>query len=150
MSSPGFSLRPFRGRSGISWSVPDLSRSKLEVRVLPQAGDRHGGHDKWPRPTRRCRSEGGKNHFWHQLTNLPEIMPHHVSITIDDSRAHWIVTGPAGRQVEWDAEFNCGRTIPNNAQDICNLARNSKRPSGVENHALIPIGSKGTSDFRIR
>jgi uncharacterized membrane protein len=44
-------------------------------------------------------------HFWHQLTNLPEIMPHIVSITVDGARSHWIVRGPAGRQVEWDAEF---------------------------------------------
>jgi uncharacterized membrane protein len=44
-------------------------------------------------------------HFWHQLTNLPEIMPHVVSVTVQDSRSHWVVAGPAGRQVEWDAEF---------------------------------------------
>ncbi len=44
-------------------------------------------------------------HFWHQLTTLPEIMPHVVSVTIQDSRSHWVVAGPAGKQVEWDAEF---------------------------------------------
>ena len=44
-------------------------------------------------------------HFWHQLTNLPEIMPHVVSVTVEDSRSHWVVAGPLGKQVEWDAEF---------------------------------------------
>ena len=44
-------------------------------------------------------------HFWHQLTNLPEIMPHVISVTLQDSRSHWVVAGPAGKQVEWDAEF---------------------------------------------
>jgi uncharacterized membrane protein len=44
-------------------------------------------------------------HFWHQLTDLPEIMPHVVSLTVNGSRSHWVVRGPAGRQVEWDAEF---------------------------------------------
>jgi uncharacterized membrane protein len=44
-------------------------------------------------------------HFWHQLTNLPEVMPHVVSVTLQDSRSHWVIAGPAGRQVEWDAEF---------------------------------------------
>ena len=44
-------------------------------------------------------------HFWHQLTNLPEIMPHVVSVTVEDSRSHWVVAGPFGKQVEWDAEF---------------------------------------------
>jgi uncharacterized membrane protein len=44
-------------------------------------------------------------HFWHQLTNLPEVMPHLVSVTVQDSRSHWVVAGPAGTQVAWDAEF---------------------------------------------
>jgi uncharacterized membrane protein len=44
-------------------------------------------------------------HFWHQLTNLPEVMPHVISVTMTDSRSHWVVAGPAGKQVEWDAEF---------------------------------------------
>jgi uncharacterized membrane protein len=43
--------------------------------------------------------------FWHQLTNLPEIMPHVISVTVQDSRSHWVVAGPVGKQVEWDAEF---------------------------------------------
>lgn len=44
-------------------------------------------------------------HFWHELTNLPTIMPHLISVTAEGSRSHWVVAGPAGRQVEWDAEF---------------------------------------------
>ena len=44
-------------------------------------------------------------HFWHQLTNLPQIMPNVISLTVDGSRSHWVVRGPAGRKVEWDAEF---------------------------------------------
>jgi uncharacterized membrane protein len=44
-------------------------------------------------------------HFWHQLTNLPEIMPHLVAVTVDGSRSHWVVNGPAGRHVKWEAEF---------------------------------------------
>ena len=44
-------------------------------------------------------------HSWHQLTNLPEIMPHVISVTLQDSRSHWVVAGPAGKRVEWDAEF---------------------------------------------
>ena len=34
-------------------------------------------------------------HFWHQLTNLPEIMPHVVSITVNGSQSHWVVRGPS-------------------------------------------------------
>ena len=42
----------------------------------------------------------------------------------------------------------CDPTIPTTSRRkiICNLARNSKRPSGIENHALIPIGSNETID----
>jgi len=44
-------------------------------------------------------------HFWHQLTNLPDVMPHVVSVTLQGSRSHWVVAGPAVTQVQWDAEF---------------------------------------------
>ncbi len=44
-------------------------------------------------------------HFWHNLSNLPSFMPHVESIAVDGSRSHWVVTGPAGHHVEWDAEF---------------------------------------------
>jgi uncharacterized membrane protein len=44
-------------------------------------------------------------HFWHDLTNLPGIMPHLKSVTTQGARSHWVVEGPAGHDVEWDAEF---------------------------------------------
>ncbi len=44
-------------------------------------------------------------HFWHDLANLPRVMPHVKSVTVTASRSHWVVAGPAGRDVEWDAEF---------------------------------------------
>lgn len=44
-------------------------------------------------------------YFWHELTNLPLIMPHVRSVTVDGTRSRWIVAGPAGREVAWDAEF---------------------------------------------
>jgi uncharacterized membrane protein len=44
-------------------------------------------------------------HFWHNLANLPSVMPHIKSVTVDGSRSHWKVAGPAGYDVAWDAEF---------------------------------------------
>jgi uncharacterized membrane protein len=44
-------------------------------------------------------------HFWHQLANLPDIMPHVKSVVVDGAHSHWVVSGPAGYDVEWDAEF---------------------------------------------
>jgi uncharacterized membrane protein len=42
--------------------------------------------------------------FWRRLENLPEIMPHLDSVTEDGARSHWVVRGPAGHRIEWDAE----------------------------------------------
>jgi uncharacterized membrane protein len=42
---------------------------------------------------------------WRDLSSLPEIMSHVKSVqTNGDGRSHWVVEGPAGRDVEWDAE----------------------------------------------
>lgn len=42
--------------------------------------------------------------FWRNFENLAKFMSHVESVQVlDDSRSHWIVTGPAGTTVEWDA-----------------------------------------------
>lgn len=44
--------------------------------------------------------------FWRNLENLPQFMTHVESIQVlDDKRSHWRVKGPAGKEVEWDAEI---------------------------------------------
>jgi uncharacterized membrane protein len=44
--------------------------------------------------------------FWRQLENLPRFMKHVKSIEqTGGRRSHWVVRGPAGRPVEWDAEI---------------------------------------------
>jgi uncharacterized membrane protein len=44
--------------------------------------------------------------LWRGLALLPEIMEHVISVTsTGPDRSHWIVKGPAGRTVEWDAEM---------------------------------------------
>jgi uncharacterized membrane protein len=43
--------------------------------------------------------------FWRDFSNLPRFMEHLVSVsTSSDTRSHWVAKGPAGAQVEWDAE----------------------------------------------
>lgn len=44
-------------------------------------------------------------YFWHQLSNLPAIMPQVKSVAMSGARSHWIVAGPAGHDVSWEAEF---------------------------------------------
>ena len=44
--------------------------------------------------------------FWRNLENLPRFMKHVQCVRqIDDLHSHWIVEGPAGQKVEWDAEI---------------------------------------------
>jgi uncharacterized membrane protein len=43
--------------------------------------------------------------FWRNFENLPRFMSHLQSVTVMDSkRSHWKTKGPAGTDVEWDAE----------------------------------------------
>jgi uncharacterized membrane protein len=42
--------------------------------------------------------------FWRDLTNLPRFMSNVESVTdLGEGRSHWVVKGPRGRTVEWDA-----------------------------------------------
>jgi len=42
--------------------------------------------------------------FWRDFRNLPAIMSNVESVTVlSDTRSHWVVKGPMGTNVEWDA-----------------------------------------------
>ena len=44
--------------------------------------------------------------FWRNFENLPQFMNHLKSVTAQgDKRSHWVVKGPAGTDVEWNAEI---------------------------------------------
>jgi uncharacterized membrane protein len=44
--------------------------------------------------------------FWRNFANLPRFMDHLESVTVlDDKRSHWVASGPAGIDAEWDAEI---------------------------------------------
>jgi uncharacterized membrane protein len=44
--------------------------------------------------------------FWHRFENLPQFMMHLNSVkTLDEKRSRWVAQGPAGMNVEWDAEI---------------------------------------------
>lgn len=44
--------------------------------------------------------------FWRNFENLPRFMSHLQSVeVIDSKRSHWVTKGPAGRDVEWEAEI---------------------------------------------
>jgi uncharacterized membrane protein len=44
--------------------------------------------------------------FWRQFDNLPRFMKHLESVTCSGlNRSHWVAKGPAGKNIEWDAEI---------------------------------------------
>jgi uncharacterized membrane protein len=44
--------------------------------------------------------------FWRDFENLPRFMRNVESVrTMGANRSHWVVQGPAGKRVEWDAEI---------------------------------------------
>lgn len=44
--------------------------------------------------------------FWRNFENLPRFMQNLESVRVtDDTRSHWVVNGPVGKDVEWDAEI---------------------------------------------
>ncbi len=44
--------------------------------------------------------------YWRDFTNLPHIMDHLNSVTVQNgAQSHWVAKAPLGRTVEWDAEI---------------------------------------------
>ena len=46
--------------------------------------------------------------IWRNTENLPRFMKHLKSVKVDatdNARSHWVVTGPLGRDIEWDSEI---------------------------------------------
>ena len=72
--------------------------------------------------------------FWRELTNLPKFMTHLKSVEPrGGKRSHWVVQGPGGVNVEWDAE-------------IINEAENER--IGWRSLKGTPVDSAGSVHFR--
>jgi uncharacterized membrane protein len=44
--------------------------------------------------------------FWRNFENLPSFMEHLQSVTQRDGISHWVVKGPLGKRLEWDANIS--------------------------------------------
>lgn len=73
------------------------------------------------------RSPADLYQFWRDFQHLPRFMYHLDEVqVIGDNRSHWVAKGPAGSQVEWDAEITedrpneriAWRSLPN--ADVAN------------------------------
>lgn len=75
--------------------------------------------------------------FWRNLTNLPRFMEHLESVTVlSDRVSHWVAKGPAGMNVEWDAEIV--NDIPNKV-----IGWRSLEGSDVDNGGSVRFESRG-------
>jgi uncharacterized membrane protein len=43
--------------------------------------------------------------FWRNFENLPRVMDHLQSVTVQGERSHWVAKAPLGMHVAWDAEI---------------------------------------------
>lgn len=70
---------------------------------------RNGTKDGAIRMTRTItiqRSARDLFNFWRNFENLPQVMPHLKSVRVTGEKtSHWIAKGPAGKEIEWDAEI---------------------------------------------
>jgi len=80
--------------------------------------------------------------FWREFENFPRFMLHVKSVrTTGPGIVHWVVNGPAGTTVEWDARIT--RDVPNEL-----IAWQSLEGAGIENHGVVRFeprpGNRGT------
>ena len=79
--------------------------------------------------------------FWRNFENLPRFMDHLESVRVlNDRQSHWVAKGPAGVNVEWDAEIV--NDIPNEV-----IGWRSLEGSDVDNGGSVrfePSGNGGT------
>jgi uncharacterized membrane protein len=80
--------------------------------------------------------------FWHDFQNLARFMNHVESVQVTgDERSHWVVKGPAGKRVEWEAE-----TVEDRPNEL--IAWRSLEGSTVQNSGSVRFepaaGRRGT------
>ncbi len=80
--------------------------------------------------------------FWRNMENLPSVMRELESVRqTSDRRSHWIVNGPAGRRIQWDAEITDDR--PNESISWRAFSRQAIEHAGTVRFSPAP-GDRGT------
>jgi uncharacterized membrane protein len=82
------------------------SKQTSQERVSMRNGRTKDGAVRMTRTITIQRSARELYSFWRDFANLPKFMPHLKSVRVmDEKKSHWIAKGPAGKEVEWDAEI---------------------------------------------
>jgi len=95
----------YRGTTGYCACYDSLGISTAES-LGPSASipAQHGARVEESITIRRPREELFR--YWRELANLPRIMSHLKAVEPrGNTRSHWVASGPAGLDVEWDAEI---------------------------------------------
>jgi len=94
----------YRGLSGHSpiYDVLDINTAPQHT---PIAAMKAGEGVKVTRAVTIQREPEALYRFWRDFDNLPRFMSHLLSVSSKGPRSHWVAKGPAGTQVEWDAEI---------------------------------------------
>lgn len=77
--------------------------------------------------------------FWRDLSNLSRFMRHVQSVTAEGRRSHWVVRGPLGTAIEWDAEIN--NEVENKVIGWQTLENASVVHAGSVNFEEVPGGT---------
>ncbi len=115
-----------------------LAVTALDVICAKQLSNgKHGIHAKASCIVNRQPDE--VYNFWRNFQNLPRFMRHLESVEdLGDGRYHWVVKGPAGMEVEWDAtivadvpgEVITWRSLENSDVDNAGAVRFERAPGG--------------------
>src|SRR5687767_1314219 len=82
------------------------SKQTGQERVSMRNGRTKDGAVRMTRTITIQRSARELYSFWRDFANLPKFMPHLKSVrVINEKKSHWVSKGPAGKEVEWDAEI---------------------------------------------
>ena len=67
--------------------------------------------------------------YWKNFENFPAMFSDVEKVIVEGNRSHWVVTGPAGKSVEWDAEIT--EDVPNERISWRSVGENQVNTSGV-------------------
>jgi uncharacterized membrane protein len=82
------------------------SKQTSQERISTRNGRTEDGAIRMTRTITIQRSARDLFNFWRNFENLPQVMPHLLSVRVTgDKTSHWIAKGPGGKQIEWDAEI---------------------------------------------
>ncbi|MDQ3646098.1 MAG: SRPBCC family protein [Actinomycetota bacterium] len=67
--------------------------------------------------------------YWKNFENFPAMFSDVEKVVVDGTTSHWVVSGPAGKSVEWDAEVT--EDVPNERIAWRSVGENTVDTSGV-------------------